>query len=81
MSQWINRFKQGGESLVDQRRSERPKTAVTRANIRRVAELIEENPYVTYDEIEAASTFHKRNLAQRTQSEKNCFTLGSPSID
>jgi len=41
---WIKYFKAGGESLKDQRRSGRPKTAITQANIRRVKILVEENP-------------------------------------
>lgn len=74
---WINRFKQGGESLEDQRRSGRPKTAVTPANIRRVAELVEENPHVTYDEIEAETLLHPPSIKEILNKELNLKKISS----
>ena len=75
VKRWINRFKKGGESLEDLRRSGRPKTAVTQANIRRVAELVEENPHVTYDEIEAETLLHPPSIKEILHKELNLKKL------
>ena len=51
MFKWLDhRFKKEGESLEDQRRSGRPKTALANASIKRLNE-IEENQLVTNKEI------------------------------
>ena len=82
---WINRFKRGGESLEDQRRSGRPKKAVTPDNIRRVAKLVEEDPHVTYDEIEAETLLHPPSIKEILHKELNLKKIASrwvpPSID
>jgi histone-lysine N-methyltransferase SETMAR len=55
---WLKFFKTGGESLKDQKRSGRPKTAVTPANIQKIKNLVEVNPHITYAEIEAETSLH-----------------------
>ena len=50
---WANHFKQGSERLKDADRSGRPITSSTQHNIDLVKKIIDDNPYSTYDEIEA----------------------------
>ena len=57
----VDRFKKGGESLEDQRRS---KTALTYANIKRVDKLAEENPCVIYEEIKDETSLHPPTIKE-----------------
>ena len=59
---WLKYFKAGGESIQDQRRPGRSKTAVTQANVRRVEQLVESNPHITYAEIEAETSLHPPSI-------------------
>ena len=74
---WIRYFKAGGESLADQRRSGRPKTAVTKANIQRVQDLVEENPHITYAEIEAETSLHPPAIKEILHESLNLRKLAS----
>ena len=50
---------------------------MTPANIRRVAELIEENPHVTYDEIEAETLLHPPSIKEILHKELNLKKIAS----
>jgi histone-lysine N-methyltransferase SETMAR len=52
--EWFSRFRGGDESLEDRQRSGRPATAVTEENVELVRQMIEENPFVTYNGIQQA---------------------------
>lgn len=53
---WAKLFKGGRQGVEDAQRSGRPITALTNENIDLVRALIEEDPYVTYDQIEASTS-------------------------
>ena len=53
VTRWFNKFKSGVEDLKDKHRKGRPITEVTQANIERVRVVIENDPWCTYNEIEA----------------------------
>lgn len=55
---WYNEFKTGSENINDKERPGRPITACTNSNIKIVSELIDENPYISYTEIEAETSLH-----------------------
>ena len=55
---WFNFFGDGRESVKDEPRSGRPRTALTDENIQLVREVIQENPYSTYEEIEELTSLH-----------------------
>lgn len=55
VAKWAKLFKEGRESLEDDPRSGRPRTAHTAENIELIRQLIEEDPHVTYDIIQAHS--------------------------
>jgi transposase len=59
---WVNRFKDGSESLEDEERIGRPITAVTTANIDIVRALIEENPHISYSQIEAETMLYPTSI-------------------
>lgn len=61
---WYDYFKHGGNSLEDTPRPGRPITACTTDNISRVREVIEDNPYCSYDDIEA-QTLLSRGTVER----------------
>ena len=64
MFKWLDhRFKKEGESLEDQRRSGRPKTALANASIKRLNE-IEENQLVTNKEIWAETSLHPPSIKE-----------------
>lgn len=74
---WIKYFKAGGESLEDQRRSGRPKTAITQANIRLLENLVEENPHITYAEIEAETSLHPPTIKEILHESLNMRKVAS----
>ena len=74
---WIKYFKAGGESLEDQRRSGRPKTAITQDNIRLLENLVEENPHITYAEIEAETLLHLSTIKEILHKELNLKKITS----
>ena len=53
---WFRKFRGGHKSLEDKPRPGGPVTKTTPANIDKVRDLIEEDPYLTYDEIEAKTS-------------------------
>jgi histone-lysine N-methyltransferase SETMAR len=59
---WIKLFKSGEESLEDQQRSGRPNTAVNHVNIQKIKQLVEENPHITYAEIEAETLLNPPSI-------------------
>ena len=69
--------KAGGESLEDQRRSGRPKTAITQDNIRLVENLVEENPHITYAEIEAETSLHPPSIKEILHESLNLRIIAS----
>ena len=59
---WVKYFKAGGENLKDRERSGRPITATIDSNIELVRNVIEDNPYITYDEIEAQTSLSRGTI-------------------
>ena len=53
VTMWFNHSKEGEENLEDDDRVGRTKTVTTTANIELVRAVIEENPFSTYDDIQA----------------------------
>ena len=58
ITKWIRLFNEGREQVEDIPRSGRPRTSLTSKNIDLVRSIIEDNPYTTYDEIEALTSLH-----------------------
>lgn len=56
VARWIRHFKDGRQGFEDEPRVGRPITGKSDANIDLVRNIIEDNPYVTYDEIEAETS-------------------------
>ena len=56
VARWVKIFRGGIERTKDALRSGRPRTAVVNLNIDLVRNVIEDNPYCTYDEIEVQSS-------------------------
>ena len=56
VTRWFNQFKRGVDDLKDKHRKGRPITETIHANIERVRAVIENDPWCTYDEIEAETT-------------------------
>lgn len=61
---WIGFFKGGREDVKDAPRVGRPITEVTDENIAKVREVIEEDPYVTYDEIEVETSLSRGSISR-----------------
>ena len=59
---WNKLFKDGREDVKDNPRSGRPITALTQDNIELVSELIKEDPYITYDQIEAQTSLNPNSI-------------------
>ena len=57
VARWVTRFKEGREELEDDERIGRPITMTTQANIELVRAVIEANPFSTYDDIQAETSF------------------------
>jgi [histone H3]-lysine36 N-dimethyltransferase SETMAR len=55
---WIWRFDEGLEDLEDNPRAGRPITATTDANVKVIRELIDNNPHITYAQIEAETSLN-----------------------
>jgi histone-lysine N-methyltransferase SETMAR len=64
VSKWIKLFREGREDLEDDPRSGRPKTTLTKSNIDLVRRLIEANPHISYDQIEAATSINRFSINQ-----------------
>jgi histone-lysine N-methyltransferase SETMAR len=62
VTKWIHFFKEGRENLEDEQRIGRPITATVPTNIDAVRNFIEEDPYCTYDEIEAETSFNQYTI-------------------
>ena len=62
VARWVKHFKDGNQSLHDEPRCGRPITATTDSNIELVRSIIEDNPYCTYDEIEAQSNLSRGTI-------------------
>lgn len=56
IAKWIRLFKDGRENIKDDPRSGRPITTLTEDNIELVREIIDDNPYATYVEIEVQTS-------------------------
>jgi len=64
VTRWMNRFRDGSEDLNDLSRPGQPITETTMANIEILRELIETNPYISYRQIEALTTFSKYTIGK-----------------
>ena len=62
MTRWFNQFKRGVDDLKDKHRKGRPITETIHANIERVRAVIENDPWCTYDEIEAQTTLSRGTI-------------------
>lgn len=62
VTRWFNKFRRGVEDLKDQHRPGRPITETTSANIEGVRALIEDNPWCSYDEIEAETSLSRGTI-------------------
>lgn len=62
VARWASEFNNGREDVKDDPRSGRPVTTVTTANIERIRELIENDPHITYDEIEAETSINQFSI-------------------
>jgi len=62
VARWASEFNSGREDVKDDPRSGRPVTTVTPANIERIRQLIDEDPHITYDEIEAETLINKFSI-------------------
>lgn len=64
VAKWTKLFREGREVLEDDPRSDRPRTTLTKTNIQLVRQLIEDNPHISYDEIEAATSINQFSINQ-----------------
>ena len=62
VTRWFNHFKSGNESLKDLPRPGRPITASTQPNIDLVRNIIQVNPWCSYDEIEAETLLSRATI-------------------
>ena len=62
VARWVSKFKDGLEDLEDEPRPGRPITAQTNINIEKVREVIEINPWSTFDEIEAETLLSRGTI-------------------
>ena len=62
VSRWFNHFSGGSERLLDQPRAGRPITESSQSNIDRVRAVIDENPWSSYDEIEAETSLSRGTI-------------------
>lgn len=62
VTRWFNHFKSGNNSLKDMPRPGRPITERIQSNIDRVKEVIENNPWCSYDEIEAETSLSRGTI-------------------
>ena len=71
---WSKRFREGREEVEDDDRTGRPITETTSDNIEQVRDLINDNPYVIIDELEAQSGLSpgtvQRIVSDHLQSKK-----------
>ena len=58
VAKWIRLLQGGRENIEDDPRTGRPTTSLTLENIELVREIILDNPYVTYTEIEALTSLY-----------------------
>ena len=59
---WFNKFRNGNENLEDKHRSGRPITETTPTNIDRIRKVIDNNPWSTYDDIEAETLLSRGTI-------------------
>jgi len=62
VARWVGLFKAGRMSAEDEPRSGRRCTEQTSANIKRIEELIEEDPHITYDRMEDLSLLSRGTI-------------------
>jgi|GWRWMinimDraft_11_1066019.scaffolds.fasta_scaffold06005_2 transposase len=56
VTRWFKKYKQGSEDINDKPRQGRPITETTPVNIDKVRAVIENDPWCSYDEIEAETS-------------------------
>jgi hypothetical protein len=59
VAKWAHYFYNERESTEDAPRLERPVTTCTKQNIDQVRQLIDENPHISYNQIEAGALINK----------------------
>lgn len=59
---WVTRFKDGSDDIEDEERPGRPITATTPSDIKAIADLIESNPYINFEEMEAETSISRGSI-------------------
>ena len=84
VNRWFNQFKRGVDDLKDKHRKGRSITETIHANIERVRVVIENDPWCTYDEIEAETALSRgtieaiimEHLKMKKLANKSCVAEG-----
>ena len=77
IQRWFKHFESVNRSLEDQHRSGCPITETSKSNINRVQKVIEDNPYCTYDEIEALTSLSRGTIQNIIHNSLNLKKLTS----
>ena len=72
VAKWSKSFREGCETVEDQPRPGRPVTETTPANIEEVRRLINDDPHLTIDEIQAETCMSHGSITNKTVA-KPCF--------
>lgn len=62
VARWVASFENGRQNVEDMHRSGRPITKLNQVNIDKVRYVIEEDPYCTYDKIEAETSLSRGTI-------------------
>ena len=62
VARWAHFFKNGRESIEDDHRPGRLVTTYTKQNIDQFRQLIDENPHISYNQIEAEASINKCSI-------------------
>jgi len=62
VTRWFKKYKQGSEDINDKPRQGRPITETTPVNIDKVRAVIENDPWCSYDEIEAETSLSRGTI-------------------
>ena len=77
IQRWVKHFKEGEQQLKDKPRSGRPITATTKTNIELVRNVIDDNPYCSYDEIEAQTSLSRGTIQNIIHNELKLKKIAS----
>ena len=77
IQRWVKHFKEGEQQLKDKPRSGCPITATTKTNIELVRNVIDDNPYCSYDEIEAQTSLSRGTIQNIIHNELKLKKIAS----